>query len=680
MACVGPPYCFRCSSVTLRKRKCVRPVTPSASFNGRYCPERPATTFSRALYGSTQHRRLLERYNDVSCVGNDRLPEGRTLTVPAEVTEVAPALLESLAPSVRQKPPGGGWEPASPGAKLYRNHSVNTLERARADILFVDRSRIVMSAHTLVVIYGTAERSTTVSSVPSIELESGELQAGLLALGSKAPIVAVKSGGDVQANSRDTVVRHRNERSTVSVFDGSAKVRSAGSTVTVPQNFGSSFRPKQKPTPPRPLPPAPTWEVESDEGILLTAEPTAVIRAAWTPVAKAATYRLEFARDAAFRDLVNREEVGPDVTAFRAERIPEGDYYLRVRVVDDEDFLGLASLTRHVTIVRITIGGGLGVIDEASIHVSPDTVLEFAPRPDLELALDDAPFGPVPPRLDLETRPVKRLRFRRPGAERESRYEILYESAPVEPPARELDVKRAPTPTPLTEPKFATAPCGSYFGSRGRSPSALFAPTACDALSVGLGSQFAHDDAEWAWVKATAQYGRLGMEAVLRTDVSTSAIHGDDAFWLGMTHRSFGRLPWSTGPALRFGIPVGARSPSTRGEVGWALAWQSPRWAVIGDLGVRSSMHDDESTRGAPTRQAFLIGGARLELDPMFTGFAQLDATLLRTTTDATIGRGGISFGLETKTPVFTAASIHLSPWQDNDGWVSTQVSLGMRR
>jgi hypothetical protein len=635
---------------------------------------------ARALYGSARHRRLLERYNDVSCVGNDRLPEGRTLTVPADVTELAPALLESLAPSVRQKPPGGGWEPASAGAKLYRNHSVNTLERARADILFVDRSRIVMSAHTLVVIYGTAERSTAVSLVPTVVLESGELQAGLLALGSKAPVVAVQSGGDVQANSRDTVVRHKNERSTVSVFDGDAKVRSAGSTVTVPQNFGSSFRSKQKPTPPRPLPPAPTWEGESDEGILLTTEPTATLRAAWSPVVKATTYRLEFARDSSFRDLLTREEVDRDVTAFRAEGLPEGDYFLRVRVIDDEDFLGLASLAHHVTVVRITIGGGLGVVDEASIHVSPDTVLEFTPRADLELSLDDAPFGPVPPKLDLKARPVKRLRFRRIGAERESRYEVVYEGAPNELPPKATHAQRVSPAVPVSAPKFATAPCGSYFGSRARSAPSLWAPTACDALSVGLGDQLAPDSSEWAWVKATAQYRRLGMEAVLRSDVSTAKVHGDDAFWLGLTHRSIGRFPWSSGPALRLGIPVSANGPTTRGEVGWALTWQSPRWTFIGDLGARTSLRNDASTRSAPAQQAFLLGGVSLALDPRFTGFVQLDATVLRTTKDEPLGRGGLSLGVETKTPIFTAAAVHFSPWQDSNGWISTQLAVGVRR
>ncbi len=66
---------------------------------------------------------------------------------------------------------------------LYANSSVNTLDQGRADVEFVDRTRVFLAPNTLVVIYGTANQ-TRVSKTPpaAVEVESGEVKAGLAAL------------------------------------------------------------------------------------------------------------------------------------------------------------------------------------------------------------------------------------------------------------------------------------------------------------------------------------------------------------------------------------------------------------------------------------------------------------------------------------------------------------------
>src|SRR6185295_6973492 len=83
----------------------------------------------------------------------------------------------------------------------------------------------------------------------------------------------------------------------------------------------------------------------------LLAEPEReVVVAGWEPVPNTARYRIELARDAEFTDLVLREEVPASVRAFRGEKLPKGEYFLRVRAIDNDDFLGIATEARVVRV------------------------------------------------------------------------------------------------------------------------------------------------------------------------------------------------------------------------------------------------------------------------------------------------------------------------------------------
>ncbi len=378
---------------------------------------------AHALYGSEKHAALLKRYNNIDC--NKPLTEGLTLVVPETVGTVPTAQLRSMAPKVKARPPGSGWAPASPGMPLYENHSVNTLNDARANIVFADRTRVYLAENTLVVIYDTAA-VTRVSKTPppKVELETGEVQAGLAALRGQPVEIAVKGGARVSANSKEASVRKKGKRSTVSVFDGKAKVRSAGKSVTVPEKFGSAFVEKQAPKPPRPLPPAPKYGPDSSSGIVVTEKGKSRIFISWTEVPRAVAYRVELARDSSFSDLVVREEVTAKVRAFRAEKLPQGSYHVRVRAIDDEDFLGIASSRRDVTLVVGSLSGGR--IIDGRIQASPYARLVFAPDSSLQLAVDDADFGPLPEQIDLLQLAPKSLSLRSRGSQNVQRVNIDY--------------------------------------------------------------------------------------------------------------------------------------------------------------------------------------------------------------------------------------------------------------
>ncbi len=390
-------------------------------------PGETCDSLAEALYGSRKHKQLLLRYNYLVCGPGEYLVPGTTLVVPAAVVELPAARVDSLQPDVRAKAPGSTWQPASSGMPLYRHHVVNTLQEARASILFVDRTRVSLSEHTLVVIYGTAEDSTVTSEAPPVvELESGEVQAGLAALRGPPARVSVKSGGEVKARSSDTVVRTRDTKTTVSVFDGDAEVKSAGKTVHVPVHHGSLFHAKMPPADPRPLPPAPVWAEPTSTGLVFAPRGASVIEAHWQPVAQAKAYRVELSRDAEFRSLVVREEAPSSIVAFRGEKLPAGTYWMRVRAIDGDDFLGLAAAPRTLHLVTADFPVSPGSVESGVIETSAYGVLEFDAPGDLELSLDGGAFGPVPRAIDLQRQAPQRLAVRPKGSDSVSTFDVKY--------------------------------------------------------------------------------------------------------------------------------------------------------------------------------------------------------------------------------------------------------------
>ncbi|AUX29928.1 uncharacterized protein SOCE836_020230 [Sorangium cellulosum] len=385
---------------------------------------------AEVLYGSSRHVGLIQRYNRVACGPGTALAEGLTLVLPAEVTSIPDAKIRSMHPDVRARAAAGAWAPAAPGMPLVANSSVNTLDEGRADIEFVDRTRVLLAPNTLVVIYGTASR-TRVSKTPpaAVELADGEVKAALAALRGQSVDVATGGGGRVSASSRDTVVQRRGERTTVAVFDGKAGVSSGGVSVVVPKDHGTRFSDRAPPARPRPLPPPPEWTTADVAPIALAPAGLGVLSASWKPAPGAAGYRVEVARDPELNDLVVREEVKPDVVSFRAEKMPAGAYFLRVRVIDREEYLGVGAVRRfHLVAARVS-GGVAPAARE--ITANPYGIVELTPSPALELSLDDGPFGPIPERIDLLQRAPRALRLRERGSAAAERAPDAVTSLPV---------------------------------------------------------------------------------------------------------------------------------------------------------------------------------------------------------------------------------------------------------
>ena len=367
---------------------------------------------AKVMYGSATHIPLVSRYNRVDCASRKPLPEGITLILPKAVTSVPDARIKSAHPDVRGRASGGAWDAVGTGASLYRNHNVQTMDDGRAHIEFLDHTHVFLAQNTLVVIYGTAGKTRVSKTPPTVEIEAGEVQAGLSALRGEPAEVAVPDGGVVRAESRDTVVQRKKARTTVAVFDGKARVQSGGQTVTVPKDFGTRFEGQAPPAPPRPLPPAPRWEDGGSPSVVLAPAGTAVITTTWNPVEKAKAYRLEVSRDEGFHDLVVREEIPAEVRSFRAEKMPPGSYRVRVRAIDVEEYLGIASDVRTIEVVAAELRGEGARFEGKTVTVNPYGVLALTAASPVEVALDEGPFGPPPAEIDLLKQAPKTIRFR----------------------------------------------------------------------------------------------------------------------------------------------------------------------------------------------------------------------------------------------------------------------------
>jgi hypothetical protein len=181
------------------------------------------------------------------------------------------------------------------------------------------------------------------------------------------------------------VVAKKGDRTNVSVFDGKSKVTSNRQSVEVGRGFGTRFKRGQTPEPARELPKAPAWKGELPR-ITLADFGQGVLSTSWEPTTDAVAYRVEIATDPEFWRLLAREEVGPDVTNFRAENLPPGDYFVRVRVLDKDDFLGWPTESRTTTVVGVAFGEGGG-------RVEADGKLLLHPYGQLALSQKSAAMG-----------------------------------------------------------------------------------------------------------------------------------------------------------------------------------------------------------------------------------------------------------------------------------------------
>jgi len=304
---------------------------------------------SQRMWGNARRYDIIHSYNPGMGPPPHHLVPGTVLHLPRIATAASTlpdARVTAAERSVTARPADAeAWAAAHVGLDLYRGWHVTTEERSSAELTFRDTSVIAMRADTLVIIFGdtagrvrrggteaTLERGTMRTALGALRGDDAGASSAL-GLHLNTPSASADMRGGSSVVSVDTGGTSR-----VSAHVGDVSVRGqTGGAVRVPEGMGSAVAPHARPTPPRPLPPSPTW-ANGPRRFFGAPGRGAVIEGEWAAAPNARTYHVEVARSADGRDVVSSVEVPSGITRFELHGFPPGTYYVRVSTIDMDFF------------------------------------------------------------------------------------------------------------------------------------------------------------------------------------------------------------------------------------------------------------------------------------------------------------------------------------------------------
>jgi hypothetical protein len=325
---------------------------------------------AQRMWGNARRYDIIHSYNPEMGPPPHHLVAGTVLHLPRVATAAAALPDARVTAAVRtvnaRSESDEAWRAAHVGLDLFRGWHVTTEEQSSAELTFRDTSVVAMRAGTLVIIFGqTAGRVRQGGSEAT--LERGTMRTALGALrgddaGASQALslhVTMPAGTADMHGGSSVVSVDAQQTSRVSAHVGAVSLRGAtGAATSVPEGMGSSVAPHERPTPPRPLPAAPSWE-NGPRRFFGAPGRGSVITGAWATVASAHTYHVEVATSADGRDVVASTEVPDTVTHFELHGFPAGTYYVRVSTIDGDFFESRTSdaITLTASDARFTAPG-----------------------------------------------------------------------------------------------------------------------------------------------------------------------------------------------------------------------------------------------------------------------------------------------------------------------------------
>jgi hypothetical protein len=331
-------------------------------------PGDTCTSLTQRFYGSTRYQIVL-KYNKLGPPPHHLSP-GQALILPRpdwmREDDRADARVSHRQGPVKARPPQEEqWKDAQRGLDLFRAWRVNTLEDAFAQLTFRDRSTFSMREDTLVVIFGGTSSQLRRQKTRA-ELERGTLRHHMDALaGDTGGVELVTPSAEaeldqgsalisVEAASGTTRVANHSGQDAL-VFGRDKEGKRQKKAVKLPQNMGSKVEVGQAPTPPRPLPPAPSWEGGGALAAVTFAPRLPVARALWTPVPEARQYLVELSRDARGQEVYQAALASGDQHGAELRDLEPGIWWLRVASIDADAFEGRPSSPARLVIGALSL-------------------------------------------------------------------------------------------------------------------------------------------------------------------------------------------------------------------------------------------------------------------------------------------------------------------------------------
>ena len=349
-------------------------------------------TIAQRIYGSPRRYDRIHEHNPDLGPMPHRLHAGQVLELPLPHEPGAAATLTDARGAVRAGRSGEAtMSTARVGDPLDSGGRVGTGERSTAELTFRSSTVAAIREQTLVIVHGASVEHVREEGGHA-ELREGSLLSRLSSLSGGAPLVVDTPASEVSLHTGEASVDVTSAGDTaVSVHSGrAASVSAQAQSVEVPSGQGTVVRRGRPPSPPRPLPAAPTWAAGESRSFLGDATTGGTLRGSWLPVDHAGAYRLEIARREDGRDLVFQMHVDSSVTRFEAYHFPPGVYYVRVASVDAERLEGRPPSAERFDIlgVRFLAPGEVA----STPGSSPVDVLE-----ELDALADAALFATSPP-------------------------------------------------------------------------------------------------------------------------------------------------------------------------------------------------------------------------------------------------------------------------------------------
>lgn len=325
---------------------------------------------ARRVYGQRNAYKLIHEHNRDLGPLPHRLKPGQILRLPRPGSgeRGADAHLTGKNGPVRfREPAREAWDAATEGMELFRAWRVNARKRAFAELTFRDASKLYMRQNTIVIIYGASSRRARRVATEA-QLEHGTLRTRLAELDG-APRLRVKtpsSESELGAGSAlvsvddagmSRIANHRGDAVAVRSRDEEAaakrkRKRRRRRKVDVAVGMGTRVERGKEPEAPRPLPAAPAWSA-GDGRFVGWSGVGGTIRAAWSPVDKAVSYRLEIAKDPDAASVIGA--VTASATGFEAHGLPAGTYYVRIASIDGDGLEGAPSEPLELQVVELKL-------------------------------------------------------------------------------------------------------------------------------------------------------------------------------------------------------------------------------------------------------------------------------------------------------------------------------------
>lgn len=271
------------------------------------------------------------------------------------------ATLASIENTVKHRNPTAlDWNDARIEMPLSNGHKIRTLDDSTAKVLFKEGSELVVEENSLITI--RAPKKDDEQLVADIEIDDGRVRTSIArSADGKERKLQIKSGGKTVAEITtegaqgfaDVSIVVRADRSQQIVMHrGSAKVVSMGKTITLDEgkavvadaaaNTLSAPEAVVLPDPPALVFPAAKAKISA---LVEGTAGTATVRLGWKPVAAAAAYTVQVARDAGFATIATTSEV-KDATEHPFAAPEPGEYHWRVTTVDANEISSVPSPAR----------------------------------------------------------------------------------------------------------------------------------------------------------------------------------------------------------------------------------------------------------------------------------------------------------------------------------------------